>query len=347
MLRTAEWVTPKHPDKLCDRIGDEILIECLKCDPDVHVAIETTGGHGRIFITGEIGWSKPLEKFLTAEQVAKIAREITGMRTKDVDVNIFNQSPEIARGIEKEQGAGDQGIMVGYACNDNGEMIPDELFLARKLGKMIYVKYPFDGKTQITMDGKRVKSIVASFQNTSNAELSDCINEFMDYLAENKYNGNGAMVYLNPAGEWKIGGFDADAGTTGRKLAVDNYGPRVPLGGGAFSGKDASKVDRSGAYIARKIAVTELMGGRGRWDEVVVKIAYAIGVASPLMITAEYYHNERIVDTADITDKYSKYCKPAKIIEILDLKNPNTFEDLASIGHFSDKNEWDKPFKND
>lgn len=226
-----------HPDKICDRIGDAILQEYLKRDPDARVAIETTGGHGMIFITGEVRsakWS------IAEHQIMQIIEKTTGKKytTNQVIINIAEQSPEIAGGVDKseakEQGAGDQGIMVGYACIENEEFIPDELYLARKLGMQIFKKYPFDGKTQITLEYKKVKSIVASFQNTTREELNQEIDQFIGWLAKEGYNANGVISYANPAGDWKIGGFDADAGTTGRKLAVDNYGTRVPLGGGAF-----------------------------------------------------------------------------------------------------------------
>ena len=172
--------------------------------------------------------------------------------------------------VERDTGgAGDQGIMIGYACNDNDQKLPQEYYLSRELNKVVYGFYPFDGKTQVTLleDGK--VRVVASFQNAKTKVLEDLCKRFFRVL-----DIEIESLHCNPAGDWTLGGFDADAGLTGRKLAVDNYGPRVPLGGGAFSGKDSTKVDRSAAYMARNIAVDYLLSNPNN-QEVLVRLAYA------------------------------------------------------------------------
>ena len=241
--RTAESVSPKHPDKLCDQISDAILDAYLAEDPDSRVAMETCGGHGVVFVTGEVT-SKA-----TDVDIPAIVHRIAG---PDVEVHtkIVTQSPEIAQGVDTG-GAGDQGIMIGYASDETPELLPREVVLSRRLNQYIYEKYPFDGKTQVTIapDGT-IDSIVASFQNAPKEELEKVVRNFIE-----KEGLEGKLeLHINPAGDWQQGGFDADTGLTGRKLIVDNYGPRVAIGGGCYSGKDATKVDRSAAYMARRIS---------------------------------------------------------------------------------------------
>lgn len=322
MYKTAESCSPMHPDKICDRISDAILDACLEQDPDSRVAIETMGGHGIISITGEL----TTKAYINAREIAqRIAGPQYGVQT-----NIVTQSPEISQGVDIG-GAGDQGIMVGYACTDNEAMIPQELFLARSLCKFIYEEYPYDGKTQITIgDDGYMSVVVASFQNVSKYDLRDIVDEWIDEVDQLHA---GVVIHCNPAGDWNIGGFEADTGVTGRKLAVDNYGPQIPIGGGAFSGKDASKVDRSGAYMARKIAV-DMLKADETIKEVMVKIAYAIGVAEPVMITA-------LVDNRTEVEVKNAIATPQGIIKFLDLKKPQ-FERLAAFGHFGTDNIWDK-----
>ena len=315
MVRTAEIVTPKHPDKICDRISDAILDECLKQDPDTRAAIETMGGHGIITVTGE----------LTTTAFVDIPEVVKRVYGKDIGVqtNIVRQSPEIAQGVDTG-GAGDQGIMVGYACNDNDELVPQEYYLARKLARRIYADYPFDGKTQVTLleDGK--VRVVASFQHADKKALENLCKDFFKSL-----NIEIEDLHCNPAGNWVVGGFDADAGLTGRKLAVDNYGPRVPLGGGAFSGKDATKVDRSAAYMARYIAVGLLKENNAK--EVLVRLAYAIGYDQPLEATAIIDGRVENIDGYDIS--------PNEIIRLLDLKKPQ-FSETAKWGHMGNNFKW-------
>lgn len=329
MYKTAESVSPMHPDKICDRISDAILDACLEQDPMSRVAIETFGCHGVINVGGE----------LTTKAFVNI-REIVNKIVPNygIQVNIVSQSPEISSGVDSG-GAGDQGIMVGYACRDNEDMIPQELYLARSLCKYIYVKWPFDGKTQITLDGQKVIAIVVSFQNAPKDVLRKIIK---DWIFEKKaeIDEKKLIIYANPAGDWNQGGFEADTGLTGRKLAVDNYGPQIPIGGGSFSGKDATKVDRSGAYKARQLAVRFLKSNKYA-DECMVKIAYAIGVAEPVMVTVGYKIADQWVEEY-ITDKnILDELEPTKIIYDLYLRKP-IYQETAEWGHFGEGFIWDK-----
>jgi S-adenosylmethionine synthetase len=248
-MRTAECVTPKHPDKMADQISDAILDLCLQYDDSSRVAIEVLGGHGEVYICGELTTGA----LIPDKAIAKIVERIVGYEPKKLIINIVKQSPEITQGVDTG-GAGDQGIMKGYACDDNEEMIPQEMYLARSLCKFLFEKYPYDGKTQITLADGKIETLVASFQNVPKKELEASV---LEWLTNESPTGHTQPfnLHCNPAGDWSQGGFDADTGLTGRKLMVDNYGPQLSIGGGAFSGKDATKVDRSAAYMARKIAV--------------------------------------------------------------------------------------------
>lgn len=327
-LRTAESVSPKHPDKLCDRISDAVLDAYLFQDVNSRVAVDVAGGHGAVFVTGEVSSeAKPVDIETIVQSIAGDVKAI---------VNISEQSPEIARGVDIG-GAGDQGIMIGYACSETPELLPLEVVLARSLNQHIYEHWQFDGKTQVTVRDREIHSIVASFQNAKSAELEEAVREWarrQTYVNPCfvKYRNSNPTLHINPAGEWQIGGFDADAGLTGRKLVVDNYGPRIPLGGGAFSGKDPSKVDRSAAYMARRIAVDYLE--RFQADEVLVRLAYAIGYDQPIETTAIVDGVERHIDGYDLS--------PNGIIKQLDLKRP-IYEQTAEWGHFGHADfSWDK-----
>ena len=316
--RTAESVSPRHPDKLCDQISDAILDAYLTADPNARVAAETCGGHGVVFVTGEITSTADVD-------IPAIVRRIAG----DVEVHtkVVKQSPEIAAGVDTG-GAGDQGIMIGYACDETPELLPREVVLARRLNQFIFEAYPYDGKTQVTIapDGS-IDSIVASFQNVSHDDLEAKVREF---IVANNLTGN-LELHINPAGDWNQGGFDADTGLTGRKLIVDNYGPRVAIGGGCYSGKDATKVDRSAAYMARRIAVDYLR--KRQAHEVLVRLAYAIGYAEPLEKTA-------VVD--GVAEEITGYdLTPNGIIKFLDLKRP-IYEATARYGHYGEGFDWDK-----
>ena len=318
--RTAESVSPKHPDKLCDQISDAILDAYLKADKDARVAAETCGGHGVVFVTGEIT-SKASDI-----DIPTIVKRIAG-EDMEIHTKIVKQSPEIAAGVDTG-GAGDQGIMIGYACDETPELLPREVVLSRKLNQFIFDKYPYDGKTQVTIapDGS-IDSMVASFQNVPKDVLEELVHEF---IANEKLEGK-LELHINPAGDWNQGGFDADTGLTGRKLIVDNYGPRVAIGGGCYSGKDPSKVDRSAAYMARKIAVDYLR--KRKAHEVLVRLAYAIGHDQPLEKTVIIDGEPEEIDGYDLS--------PRGIIKFLNLKRP-IYEATAKWGHYGEGFDWDK-----
>lgn len=312
--RTAEFVSPKHPDKICDQISDAVLNAHLQEDPHARVAVDVAGGHGVVFITGEVtSHAKHVD-------IASIVKRLAG----DVKVieHLAQQSPEIAHGVDTG-GAGDQGIMVGYATSETPEYLPLEYVLARNLNKSLYNHWPYDGKTQITTKDGVVVSVVASFQHAPQQELAAHVATWLqeEPLA---HVGDNVELHINPAGDWNIGGFDADAGLTGRKLAVDNYGPRIPVGGGAFSGKDPSKVDRSAAYMARHIATDYVKQRQAK--EVYCYLAYAIGYDQPLEATVRIDGVQEEVIGYDLS--------PNGIIKFLDLKRP-IYEELARWGHFS------------
>ena len=319
MIRTAECVSPMHPDKMCDRISDTLLDLYLEQDPNSRVAIETCGGMGEVYITGEVTSNANVSE----EKITEVVKEIV----KDdviVLINLNSQSPEIAQGVDTG-GAGDQGIMTGYACRENEQLLPQEYFLSRELNKFIFEKFPFDGKTQITLDRNRIR-VVASFQNAPTTELYTLVSKFFKGYPQYTLQ----EIHCNPAGDWNIGGFTADAGLTGRKLAVDNYGPRIPIGGGAFSGKDSTKVDRSAAYMARRVAV-DILEQNQEAQEVFVQLAYAIGYDQPLQATAVIDGVETPIEGYDLS--------PKGIIEFLDLRKP-IFAETASFGHMGAGFSW-------
>lgn len=310
MIKTAEFVSPKHPDKICDFIADSILDAYLKDDKGSRVAIEVMGGHNLITINGEVtSNSKP--------NIEELVRGIVGKDYRIIS-NIALQSREIGRGVDTG-GAGDQGIMKGYATSETTEFLPLEYVLARDLCKKIYQKYPFDGKTQVTIENKKIITVVASFQNTKNTDLLKFV----------KKNIKAKEYLINPAGEWRQGGFDADTGLSGRKLIIDNYGPEVPIGGGSFSGKDYTKVDRSGAYMARRIAV-ELLKKR-KAKAVYTKLAYAIGKSEPVMAVAVVDGKEEQIRGYDLS--------PKGIREYLKLDKAK-YVDTSSWGHFGKRFTW-------
>lgn len=314
--KTAESVSPKHPDKLCDQISDAILDAYLVGDPDSRIAVETMGGHGKIFITGEV-------TSVTHPEIAPIVQRIVG--DTDLTVHLEKQSPEIAHGVDTG-GAGDQGIMVGYATNETPEFLPLEVVLSRRLNQCLYERWPYDGKTQITLHDGEIVAVVASFQHAPSADLRLAVEQWL-----RTQNGNPAL-HINPAGDWSQGGFDADTGLTGRKLVVDNYGPSIPIGGGCFSGKDPSKVDRSAAYMARKIAIDYLTARQA--SEVYCYLAYAIGYDRPLEATVIIDGKPENVEGYDLS--------PNGIISYLELKKP-IYEQTAEYGHFGHKQfSWEK-----
>ncbi len=313
--KTAESVSPKHPDKLCDQISDAILDAYLANDPDSRVAVEVVGGHGKVFVVGEVASNADIK-------IETIVERLAG--DVECEVRLVKQSSEIANGVDSG-GAGDQGIMVGYACNETEEYLPLEVVLSRKLNQFLYDKWPYDGKTQVTLKDSELISVVASFQNADKAKLNEAVNSWLRQQKLTKVSDE-LTFHINPAGDWHIGGFDADTGLTGRKLVVDNYGPSVPIGGGCFSGKDASKVDRSAAYAARRIAIDYLKKHKAK--EVYCYLAYAIGYNQPLEATVIIDGNQQVVEGYDLS--------PTGIVKWLDLKKPQ-FETTAKYGHFGHK----------
>ncbi len=328
-IRTAEYVTPSHPDKVCDQISDAILDACLEEDKNSRVAVETMGGHGKLKITGEITTGAEVDYEKVAREVYK---ECGYEDDLEVEVNIAKQSQEISQGVDVG-GAGDQGIMVGYACSENEVKLPQEYALAKDLAFFLYDRYTVDGKTQVTIKDGSVDCLVASFADLKSEKLEELIDEWIDcqQLAD-KDDFKNSEIICNPAGDWSMSGFEADAGLTGRKIVVDGYGPRVPVGGGAFSGKDATKVDRSGAYMARKVALDYL--DKFDAEEVIVKLGYAIGKSDPVMNVAYVDGEVKEIDDYDLT--------PENIIKSLKLTE-SKFKDLARYGHFGRLGlEWEK-----
>lgn len=311
MIKTAEFVSPGHPDKRCDLIADSILDAYLAGDAQSRVAVEVMGGHNLITINGEVtSQTKP--------DITELVKHIVGKGYKVIE-NIALQSKEIGRGVDAG-GAGDQGIMKGYATRETEALMPLEYELARNLCQKVYAVYPHDGKTQVTIEGGAVTTVIASFQNTKSAELLSLVRSVIT-----------AREYLiNPSGEWTQGGFDADTGLSGRKLIVDNYGPEVAIGGGSFSGKDYTKVDRSGAYMARYIAVQLLKARSAR--EVHTKIAYAIGKPEPVMATAAIDGAEEAITGYDLS--------PRGIRATLTLDTVR-YVDTCTWGHFGRGFHWD------
>ena len=308
--KTCEFVSPKHPDKVCDFIADSILDGFLAGDPKSRVAVELLGGHGRIFVSGEVTSA-------TAVGVTALVKKIVGEEYQVV-VNISKQSPEISRGVDTG-GAGDQGIMMGYATNETKTFMPLEYETARKLCQDIYKEYPFDGKTQVTVEDGKITTVVASFQNTKTKELEELVRSLI----------KSDLYLINPAGEWNLGGFDADSGLSGRKIVIDNYGPEIGVGGGSFSGKDPTKVARSAAYMCRRIAVDLLK--RHHAKQVRTKLAYAIGVKDPVMAIAEIDGEVAPIEGYDVT--------PRGIINLLKLDRP-IYAETAKWGHFGRGFSW-------
>jgi S-adenosylmethionine synthetase len=310
-IKTAECVSPMHPDKICDFIADSILDAYLRDDAHSRVAVEVMGGHGLIVINGEVtSQAKP--------NIAELVQNIVG-HTYEVREHIVLQSNEIARGVDTG-GAGDQGIMKGYATNETESCMPLEYHLARDVCQKVFAVYPYDGKTQVTVQDGIVTTVVASFQNTKNEDLLELVKSVIS-----------AEEYLvNPAGQWSQGGFDADTGLSGRKLVVDNYGPEIAIGGGSFSGKDYTKVDRSGAYMARKIAVELLKKHNAK--EVFTKLAYAIGKIEPVMAVAVIDGVEQEIIGYDLSTKgIHEYLKLDEV----------SFAKTCTWGHFGRGFNWD------
>lgn len=339
--QTAESVTEGHPDKICDQISDGLVDAYLQGDESSRCAIECLGGHGQLYILGEVT-SK------TKVDVEKVAADIykkIGYQDKlDIVAKIVQQSPDIAAGVDPG-GAGDQGIMYGYAIAETPEFLPKAVVLShqltRKLTELRKNKtLPWlmpDGKSQVTIHEGKVAKIVVSTQHTSDITTENLHQEIFEKVIKPVIpEATLEMCLINPTGIFVQGGFEADTGLTGRKIMVDTYGGLAPQGGGCFSGKDATKVDRSAAYMARYLAKNIVAKGWAK--ECLVSFAYAIGTPQPVMISAwtdtNYDAVKRIKDNFDLS--------PKAIIEFLKLRKP-IFEATASYGHFGrDGFSWEE-----
>lgn len=322
ILKTAECVSRSHPDKVADQMSDAILDAVLEQDPNSRSAVEVLGGHGNIYVSGELTTNANVDY---EKIIRKVYAECGYTDDVEVHINIAAQSNEIAHGVDNE-GAGDQGIMVGYATNETPELMPKEIAIVRRLTRAMGAH---DGKAQVTIDEDgKIHNLITSLSENNRME-DVTLDEEVEKLKKDFISPDVWMK--NPNGTWKISGFEADAGLTGRKIVVDAYGPYVPVGGGAFSGKDATKVDRSGAYMARKIAVELLKKHNAK--EVLVHLAYAIGVAKPTMAFAFIDGKKEKIEGYDL--------RPQAIIEQLKLKEPKFYQ-TARDGHFGNDYDWDK-----
>ncbi len=338
-IYTVESVTSGHPDKICDQISDAILDACLEQDPQSRCAVECFGSHGLLVIGGEVSTKAQVD----FEQIAKKEYEQIGYDPNTIKVLncVSKQSSEISSGISGG-GAGDQGIVYGYATNETEELLPKGVVLAHALARGLEDlrtsgELPWllpDGKTQVTIKDGEIDTIIVSTQHRS-GESSKWPSLSRKHLAYNLWQKlvvphvgekGYRTLLINPAGPWTIGGFDADTGLTGRKIMVDTYGGIIPHGGGCFSGKDATKVDRSGAYMARFVAC-ELVR-KGYAEECLVSVAYAIGKAHPVMVEARGGCGE---DLSEIAGQYD--FQPEAIIERLGLRKP-IFKKTSCYGHF-------------
>jgi len=369
-LFTSESVTEGHPDKLADQISDAVLDAILRDDPEGRVACETLVTTGLVLVTGEITTQIYVD-------VPKIARKtITGIGYTDaksgidgdtcgVIVAIQEQSPDIAQGVDKshevrmegasdrfdETGAGDQGMMIGYACKDTDELMPMPIPVAHRLARRLadvrrsglipYLRP--DGKSQVTIDyadgvPKRVHTVVISAQHREEIDLEDLLTPdikehvISPVLAEVGLEHDDVRILVNPTGRFEIGGPKADTGLTGRKIMVDSYGSMAPHGGGCFSGKDPTKVDRSAAYMGRYVAKNVVAAGLA--DRVQLQVAYAIGTAHPVSLSIETFGSHK-VDPARLEQVVRELFdfRPAAIIENLNLRRP-IYQDTAAYGHF-------------
>ena len=359
---TSESVTEGHPDKLCDTISDNILDAYLKQDKNARVAVETFASGNRVTIAGQITAKGEVDiEKLVRNTIKEIGYDNENIdmdyRTCRIDINITRQSPDIALGVDIG-GAGDQGIMFGFACDDTPEYMPYAISIAHKLSKRLtevrknkeidYLRP--DGKTQVTVEyendkPKRIDTILVSTQH--NEEISqdrlkkDVIEKVIKSVIPENMIDKDTKIYINPTGKFVIGGPLGDTGLTGRKIIVDTYGGYARHGGGAFSGKDASKVDRSAAYMLRHIAKNIVANGYAKKCE--IQISYAIGMKQPLSIHVNTFGTGTILEEeliAKITKKFD--LTPDGIIKYLDLDKP-IYSLTTNNGHFGKENmSWEK-----
>ena len=372
-LFSSESVTEGHPDKVCDQISDRVLDALLEQDAYSRVGCETLAAKGEVVVTGEITSNGTID----IEKIVRQTLKDIGYTNKDfgvsfdtcsVHVSLSTQSPDIARGVDvredHEEGAGDQGPMFGYACKETPELMPLPISLAHKLtqrlaevrktGQLSWVRP--DGKSQVTVryvDGKPqdITAVVISTQHDPSISHEEIIKEIKKYVIQpicGEYLTNNTQYFINPTGMFVRGGPEADAGLTGRKIIVDTYGGMGRHGGGCFSGKDPSKVDRSAAYMARHIAKNIVAADLA--DRCEVQLAYSIGVAEPVSIYVNCFGTAKI-DEKKIEQAVRKVfaLKPADIISYLDLRRP-IYAKTAAYGHFGREDQdfsWEKTNKID
>ena len=366
---TSESVTEGHPDKICDQISDAVLDAIIKDDPKARVACECAVTTGLVLVMGEITTTTYVDLNALVRDVVKDIGYTRGKfgfdnETCGVIVSIKEQSGDIALGVDKAleaktgemsekeieaTGAGDQGMMVGFACTDTPELMPMPIMLAHKLcRRLTQVRkekiLPYlrpDGKSQVTVEyehgkPKRVDTIVISAQHSPDVGQQkirdDIIHRVIKYVVPNGMMDDDTKIYVNPTGRFVTGGPKGDAGVTGRKIIVDTYGGMASHGGGCFSGKDPTKVDRSGAYYARYVAKNLVAAGLA--DRLDLQVSYAIGVARPLSLAVETYGTGKVPDETilELIDKHFDF-RPAAIIQKLDLRRP-IYRATAAYGHF-------------
>jgi S-adenosylmethionine synthetase len=366
---TSESVTEGHPDKICDQISDAILDAMLEQDPNARVAVETMVTTGLVHVAGEVSTDSYVEiPAIVRKTVLGIGYNSSRMgfdgASCGVSVSIGQQSPDIAQGVDQglemrdggsvdpyeSQGAGDQGLMFGYASNETSSYMPTAIALAHKLSeKLSHVRKSGqvsflrpDGKTQVTVgyEGttpRTIEAVVVSTQHTeevSQAEIHEAVQKYVikPILEDSGLDYSAAKYFINPTGKFVVGGPQGDAGLTGRKIIVDTYGGASRHGGGAFSGKDPSKVDRSAAYAMRWVAKNVVASGAA--DRAEVQVAYAIGVANPVGLYLETFGTEH-VETAKIEKAMREIfdLRPRAIVESLDLLRP-IYSKTAAYGHF-------------
>ena len=329
---TVESVTSGHPDKMCDQISDAILDACLSQDRKSRVAIECLGAHGLLVIGGEI----TTNALFNAASIARKVYKQAGYNGKlKIVTDIIQQSQDISQGVDTG-GAGDQGIMYGYATDETPEYLPLGVVLVHKLAqglenlrkeKEISWLRP-DGKTQVTMQNGQIETVLVSCQHDEQVKQKEIKQTLIKKLIKPIIgNLSGIQVLVNPTGKFVSGGFEADTGLTGRKIMVDTYGGLIPHGGGCFSGKDPTKVDRSGAYMARFVAKNIVANGLAK--KCLVSVSYAIGKAEPLMVEAAGENGKNLSNY--VKKKFD--FRPRAIIKRLDLLRP-IYRQTATYGHF-------------